>query len=245
MIKAILVDDESDALKNLTWEIERFCKDVKILDSFTDPVEAISAINYLKPDVVFLDVEMPSLDGFELLNSLHFKNFELIITSAYDRYALKAFREHAVDYLLKPVDSDDLKDAIARVREKKENSGLGNMIQEIVQGWKGSEDKKLALSMAGKTLYIDRTEIIYCKSDGNYSEIFFENGVKEIFTIRLKDLEEQLGSSFFRVHNSYIVRLDAIKAFINQDGPSLSLSDGTQVPVSRSRKSELLQILNQ
>ncbi|WP_296703568.1 LytTR family DNA-binding domain-containing protein [Algoriphagus sp.] len=244
MIKAIIVDDESNAIKNLTWEIEKFCHDVKIVDSFTDPLEAVSAINYLKPDCVFLDVEMPGMNGFELLQQLHFRNFELIITSAYDQYAIKAFREHAVDYLMKPVDSDDLIDALDRVREKKENNGLGFILKDMISDWKGKEDKKLALAMSGKTLYIDRGEILYCKSDGNYSEIFFNNQHKELFTIRFKDLEEMLGKGFFRVHNSYIVRLDAIKAFVNQDGPSLTLSNGTQIPVSRSRKADLLHILN-
>lgn len=245
MIKAIIVDDESNAIKNLTWEIEKFCEDVKVLDSFTDPIEAISAINYLKPDCVFLDVEMPGIDGFELLQSLHYKNFELIITSAYDHYALKAFREHAVDYLLKPVDSDDLKDAIKRVREKKEKAGLGSMLKEMMEGiGTTSENKKIALSMAGKTIYVERSEILYCKSDGNYSEVFFQTRPKEVFTIRMKELEEILGKGFFRVHNSYLVQLASIKEFINSDGTHIILSDGSNIPVARSKKSELLEILN-
>lgn len=244
MIKAIIVDDESNAIKNLTWEIEKFCKDVKLLDSFTDPIEAISAINYLKPDCVFLDVEMPGIDGFELLHQLHFRSFDLIITSAYDRYALKAFREHAVDYLLKPVDSDDLVQALERVRSHKENQGLGTLIKDLMEDFRGKEDKKIALSMAGKTCFIERNEILYCKSDGNYSELFFNNQKKELFTIRLKELEELLGNGFFRVHNSYLVRLDSIKEFVSQDGAHLTLSDGSTVPISRSRKGDLLQILN-
>ena len=244
MIRAIIVDDEFSAIKNLTWEIEQFCQDVKILDAFTDPLEAISAINYLKPDCVFLDVEMPGIDGFELLQSLHFKNFELIITSAYDHYALKAFREHAVDYLLKPVDSDDLSDAIERVRKKKDNVGLGGILKEMMEGMQANEHKKIALSMSGKTLYVERGEILYCKSDGNYSEVFFQTRPKEIFTIRMKELEELLGKGFFRVHNSYLVRIDSIKEFINQDGAHVILSNGASVPISRSKKSELLQILN-
>ncbi|MFC3879785.1 LytR/AlgR family response regulator transcription factor [Algoriphagus namhaensis] len=244
MIRVIIVDDETNAIKNLTWEIEKFCKDVKVLDSFTDPVEAVSAINYLKPDCVFLDVEMPGMDGFELLHQLHFRNFDLIITSAYDRYALKAFREHAVDYLLKPVDSDDLVQALDRIRSHKERHGLGTMIKDMMLDIKEKESKKIALSMAGKTCFIEKNDILYCKSDGNYSELFFSNHKKELFTIRLKELEEILGSGFFRVHNSYIVRLASIKEFVNQDGAHLTLSDGSTVPISRSKKSELLQILN-
>ena len=108
MTTAIIIDDEQDAIESLTWEINMFCKEIKIIDSFTDSEEAISAINYLKPDCIFLDIEMPKIDGFQLLSHLKFRDFDLVITTAYDNYALKAFKENAVDYLLKPVDSDDL-----------------------------------------------------------------------------------------------------------------------------------------
>lgn len=244
MIKAIIVDDEYNAIKNLKWEIERFCKDVKVLDAFTDPVEAISAINYLKPDCVFLDIEMPEMDGFEMLNMLKFRSFDLIITSAYDNYALKAFRQHAMDYLLKPVDSDDLVEAIERIRANKQKNILGSELKGLFKEWQDEGEKRLALPMAGKTLYVDRSDILFCKSDGNYTEVYFENGGKEVFSKRLKEFEDMLGQGFFRVHNSYVTRLSAIKEFVNQDGQYLVLLDGTNVPVSRSKKGELLDILN-
>lgn len=116
MINAILIDDELNALKNLQWEIERFCPNIKIIDSFVDPLEAVSAMNYLKPDCVFLDIEMPEMDGFQLLSKLNYRNFDLIITTAYDNYAIKAFKEHAIDYLLKPIDSDDLTRSVAKIK---------------------------------------------------------------------------------------------------------------------------------
>ena len=244
MIKAIIVDDEYNAIKNLKWEIERFCADVKVLDAFTDPVEAISAINYLKPDCVFLDIEMPEMDGFEMLEMLKFRNFDLIITSAYDNYAIKAFRQHAMDYLLKPVDSDDLVESIERIRANKQKNVLGSELKNLFEEWRETTDKRLALPMAGKTLYIDRNDILFCKSDGNYTEIYFENGEKEVFSKRLKELEDMLGHGFFRVHNSYVTRLSAIKEFVSQDGQYLVLLDGTNVPVSRSKKGELLDMLN-
>ncbi|MBR9856036.1 MAG: response regulator transcription factor [Algicola sp.] len=244
MITAIIVDDEYNAIKNLAWEIERFCDDVKVLDTFTDPEEAISAINYLKPDCVFLDIEMPEMDGFELLNTLKYRSFDLIITTAYDNYAIKAFRQHAMDYLLKPVDSDDLKEAVNRIRANKKQNMLGSEIKGIFNEWADQKSRKMALSMAGKTLYVNQSEILYCKADGNYTEVFFSNGEKEVLSKRIKDFEEILGSTFFRVHNSYLTKLSAIKEFVNQDGQYLILEDGTNVPVSRSKKSELLKILN-
>lgn len=244
MIKAIIVDDEFNAIKNLKWEIERFCTDVKILDTFTDPLEAISAINYLKPDCVFLDIEMPEMDGFEMLNTLKYRSFDLVITSAYDNYAIKAFRQHAIDYLLKPVDSDDLIEAIERIRANKQKNVLGSELKDLFEEWREEGAKRLALPMSGKTLYVDRDDILYCKSDGNYTEVYFVNGKKEVLSKRLKDLEDMLEHGFFRVHNSYLIRLNAIKEFVNQDGQYLVLCDGTNVPVSRSKKSGLLQILN-
>lgn len=244
MIKSIIVDDEFNAIKNLKWEIERFCADVKILDTFTDPLEAISAINYLKPDCVFLDIEMPEMDGFEMLNTLKYRSFDLIITSAYDNYAIKAFRQHAIDYLLKPVDSDDLIEAIERIRTNKQKNVLGSELKGLFEEWREEGEKRLALPMSGKTLYVDRDDILYCKSDGNYTEVYFVNGTKEVLSKRLKDLEDMLEHGFFRVHNSYLIRLNAIKEFVNQDGQYLVLCDGTNVPVSRSKKSGLLQILN-
>lgn len=244
MIKAIIVDDEFNAIKNLKWEIERFCADVKILDTFTDPLEAISAINYLKPDCVFLDIEMPEMDGFEMLNTLKYRSFDLIITSAYDNYAIKAFRQHAIDYLLKPVDSDDLIEAIERIRANKQKKVLGSELKYLFEEWREEGERRLALPMAGKTLYVDCDDILYCKSDGNYTEVYFVNGNKEVLSKRLKDLEDMLAHGFFRVHNSYLIRLNAIKEYVNHDGQYLVLCDGTNVPVSRTKKHMLMQALN-
>lgn len=244
MIKAIIVDDEYNAIKNLKWEIERFCSDVKVVDAFTDPIEAISAINYLKPDCVFLDIEMPEMDGFELLDNLKYRSFDLIITSAYDNYAINAFRQHAVDYLLKPVDSDDLVEAVARIKANKNKNALGKELKGLFDDWKSMGGNKIALPMAGRTLYVDRDDILYCKSDGNYTEVYFVNGNKEVLSKRLKDLEDMLAHGFFRVHNSYLIQLNAIKEYVNHDGQYLVLCDGTNVPVSRTKKQMLMQALN-
>ena len=171
MIKAIIIDDEFNAIKNLKWEIENFCDDIEICDTFTNPLEAISAINYLKPDCVFLDIEMPEMDGFQLLSQLNFRDFDLIITTAYDNYAIKAFKEHALDYLLKPIDSEDLKKTISRVRENLKQNSLGDEVKKIIESFAPiNQPKRLALPLVGKTIYVNMDEIIYCKSDGNYTE---------------------------------------------------------------------------
>ncbi len=142
------------------------------------------------------------------------------------------------------MDSDDLIDAMERIRANKQKNVLGTELKHLFEEWKESEDKRLALPMAGKIVYIDRNDILFCKSDGNYTEVYFENGSKKVFSKRLKEFEDILGHGFFRVHNSYVTRLGAIKEFVNQDGQYLILKNGTNVPVSRSKKSELLKILN-
>ncbi|PWK21152.1 LytTR family two component transcriptional regulator [Maribacter polysiphoniae] len=244
MIKSIIVDDEYNAIKNLKWEIDQFCKDVQVIEAFTNPVEAISAINYLKPDCVFLDIEMPEMDGFEMLASLHYRDFDLIITSAYDNYAIKAFRQHAMDYLLKPIDSDDLKEVLDRIRSNKKHNILGAELKNMLDDWNPKKMTKVALPLLGKTLFVFKGNILYCKSDGSYCEVVFNDGKKEVMSKKLKEMEELLGKGFFRLHNSYLIRLDAVKEYVNHQGYYVVLEDGSTIPVSRSKKQQLLQLLN-
>lgn len=247
MIRAIIVDDEFNAIKNLKWEIENFSNDIQICDSFTNPIEAISAINYLKPDCVFLDIEMPEMDGFQLLNRLDYRDFDLIITTAYDNYAIKAFKEHAIDYLLKPIDSEDLSKTLDRVQKNKERNVLGEEVKKIIENLSNSQNntKRLALPLIGKTVFVELDDIIYCKSDGNYTEIHLVNNQKETVSKKLKDIEAQLNTNFFRIHHSYLVNLNTIKEVVTTDGNHVILKSGINIPVSRSNKSELLQRLKQ
>jgi two-component system LytT family response regulator len=245
MIKAIIVDDEFNAIKNLKWEIENFCDDIEVCDTFTDPIEAISAINYLKPDCVFLDIEMPQMDGFQLLQKLTYRDFDLIITTAYDNYAIKAFKEHALDYLLKPIDSEDLLKSVKRIRKNQKNNVLGNELKKIIENFTPiTQPKRLALQLTGKTVYVVMDDIIYCKSDGNYTEIHLVNNQKEMVSKKLKEIEVMTNNSFFRVHNSYVVNINFIREFVKSDGQYLILKNGTSIPISRTKKNDLLQLLN-
>ena len=244
MIRVILVDDEMDALKNLKWELERFCGDVDVLELYTNPVEALSAINYLKPDCLFLDIEMPGMDGFGLLEKLDYTEFDLVITTAYDQYALQAFRKHAVGYLLKPVDTDELVACMERVRKNKASQSLGTELRQWLAKSAPVSEKRIALSLSGKTLYVPMESILYAKADGNYTELHFKSGRPEVVSKKLKVLESQLeNGSFFRVHKSYLVNTQAIRAFVHTDGNHVILDNGVSVPVARGRKNELLEQL--
>ena len=245
MIKAVIVDDESRAVESLKWEISQFCKDIDVVESFTDPQEAVSGINYLKPDCVFLDIEMPQLDGFQLLERLSYRKFDLIFTTAYDSYALKAFKENAIDYLLKPIDSDDLVKAVARIKSNKDSDSLGTEVRKALELLQHQKKAKIALSFVDKTTFVKIEDIVYCKSDGNYTHIFLKGKKKEVLSKKIKEVEAMIGSSnFYRTHNSYLVNLAHVREFIKSDGQYLVLDDGSTIPISRSRKSDLLQLLD-
>jgi two-component system LytT family response regulator len=245
MIKAVIVDDELSAIRSLKWEIEKFCQGIEITDSFTDPIEAISAINYLKPDCIFLDIEMPEMDGFQLLSNLEYKNFDLIFTTAFDNYAIRAFKSNAIDYLLKPIDTDDLLASVAKIKTNKEKNTLGVDLEKILKSMIPKKaPRKVPLVFSGKTIFVNSEDIVYCKSSGNYSEIFFKEQKKELVSKKLKEVEALIqNDNFFRVHKSYLVNIKYIKEFIKNDGHYLVLENRTIIPVSRLKKSELLAFL--
>jgi two-component system LytT family response regulator len=246
MIKAIIVDDEPDAIKNLKWELENFCDGIEVSDHFTSPEEAISAINHLRPDCIFLDIEMPEMDGFKLLERLKYRNFDLVITTAFDNYAIQAFKEHAVAYLLKPIDSDDLIAAVEKVRLNKSNNDLGFELKKILESIAPKSDKdKVALPLLGKTIFVKIEDILYCKAEGNYTEVFIRENRKELISKKLKDVEELINSNgFFRTHKSYLANLNCIEELVSNEGPYLILENGVSIPVSRAKKSMLVALLN-
>lgn len=245
MIRAIIVDDESSAIRSLKWEIEKFCHGIEVSNFYTNPIDAIEGINLLKPDCVFLDIEMPEMDGFRLLRHLQYRDFELVFTTAYDNYAIKAFKQEAIDYLLKPVDTDDLLAAVEKIRQKKAKNLIGEQLKKMIANLRPREDHKIPLSFANKTLYVNTGDITYCKSDGNYTEVNLRDGQQEVISKKLKDVEELIGSmNFVRVHHSYLVNIDYIREYIKIDGQYLILEDGSNIPVSRSKKADLLHLLN-
>lgn len=245
MIRAVIVDDEVSAVQSLQWEINAFCPWIEVCATYLTPLEAAKGIDLIKPDCVFLDIEMPQMDGFQLLHSLRFRNFELIFTTAYDNYALQAFRENAVDYLLKPIDSDDLRIAAERVLDRKKNNRLGEQLRNLMQDMrKQNTPRKIPLSFVDKTIYVSSEEIIYCKSDGNYTEVFMNGGRKEVLSKKIKEVEELIDDpGFYRTHHSFLVNLGCVTEFVKSDGQYLILKDGSNIPVSRSKKAHLLELL--
>ncbi|HLP64268.1 LytTR family DNA-binding domain-containing protein [Flavobacterium sp.] len=246
MISVIIIDDEQSALKSMQWEIANFCDDVIILGSFSNALEAKKFLNENVVDCVFLDIEMPEMDGFQFLDSFKNRHFSVVITTAYDQYAIKAIKEKALDYLLKPIDSDDLKSCIEKIRQHKEEHSIHDRLERTLETMvqkNHNQIKKISVSCDGKIIFLNPDDIVYCESDGNYCSIFLENKEKIFITQKLKFMEEKLQDLyFFRIHNSYLINLNKVKEFHKSDD-FVVLSNHVKLPVSRNKKSNFLDQL--
>lgn len=244
MLEAVIVDDEIKALQSLSWELTNFSDEINVSASFTNPVEALAYLESNTPDCLFLDIEMPTMDGFQFIQKLNNKNFPVIITTAYNQYALQALKNEAIDYLLKPIDTDDLHDTIKKIKKFNHKNFTAERLERILINFNlTSINKKITFNTDGKLLFLGRDEILYAESDGNYTTIFLTDGQKIVLTKKLKEVNALLpGDSFFRIHNSYIVNIGKIKEFLKTDG-YVVLSSHHKIPVSRQKKSDFLDLL--
>ncbi|MFH6602907.1 LytR/AlgR family response regulator transcription factor [Maribacter algicola] len=244
MIEAVIVDDEMKALQSLSWELTNFSNEIKVVASFTDPFEALAHLEKNTPDCLFLDIEMPTMDGFQFIQKLKNKDFPVVITTAYNQYAIKALKNEAIDYLLKPIDTDDLKETIAKIKKHNAKNFTSERLEKILLNFNSNSlDKKIMFNTDGKLLFLENDEILYAESDGNYSTIFLTDGQKIVLTKKLKEVNEMLPEdSFFRIHNSYIINLNKIKEFLKTDG-YVVLKSNHKIPVSRQKKSDFLDML--
>lgn len=244
MLQAVIVDDEIKALQSLTWELTNFSDEISVIASFTNPHDALDYLEKNTPDCLFLDIEMPTMDGFQFIQKLTNKNFPVVITTAYNQYALKAIKNEALDYLLKPIDTDDLEETIAKIKKfNNKNFSVEKLEMAMLNLNSRSVHKRITLNTDGKLLFLESDEILYAESDGNYSTIFLTDGQKIVLTKKLKEVNELLPSdSFFRIHNSYIINLNKIKEFLKTDG-YVVLKSNHKIPVSRQKKSDFLDLL--
>ena len=243
---AILIDDEPNCLEVLRLEIERHVPDLRVDATFDRPEEALEYVREHPPDVLFLDVEMPRLSGFKLLQQLgDGVDFAVIFTTAYDDFALKAFRVGAADYLQKPIDPEELQEAVQRIAERRTTSfskGQINQLLEAIQNQEADGRKKIVLPTANGGEFVRLSEILYCKSDSNYTHIVLHDRKPLLVSRTLKDVEEMLPDSvFLRVHHGYTVNLDRVVRFVRQDGGYLVMDNDDQVPVSRRKRDALFE----
>lgn len=244
MIEAVVVDDEIKALQSLSWELTNFSDEISVMASFTDPFEALTYLESNTPDCLFLDIEMPTMDGFQFIQKLKNKDFPVVITTAYNQYAIKALKNEAIDYLLKPIDTDDLRDTIVKIKKFNNRNYTADRLERILLNFNtNAVNKKITFNTDGKLIFLDGADILYAESDGNYSTVYLIDGQKIVLTKKLKEVNDILPpDSFFRIHNSYIINLTKIKEFIKTDGYVI-LSSNHKIPVSRQKKSGFLDML--
>jgi two-component system LytT family response regulator len=245
MITATIVDDEPYSCESLATLLERYCPDVKVLDICYSAASALKSINEQKPQLLFLDIEMPHMNGFELLEKLPDIDFELVFTTSYDQYAIKAFRFSALDYLLKPIDQDDLRKAVQKAVHSSSHVSP-QQIQTLLQKLNHPTlaVNKIAIPTLEGLQMILVESIIHCDADRNYTVINTKNKQKIVASRTLKEIEELLEDyPFIRVHHSHIVNLNEVEKYIKGEGGYLLMSNGSNIDVSRSRKEFLIKKL--
>lgn len=247
MLKTILIDDEKNSLEALQMEIGMNCPSVEVISACRGPFEGLDAINSLQPDLVFLDIQMPEMSGFELLQSLPEINFDVIFVTAFDTYSMQAIKVSALDYLLKPVDGEELKHAVEKVEAsqalKRSRAQVHFLLTNLQQGTEQPFSKIALPTMKGLD-FISLDEILYCTADGNYTRIHAASGDQYVITRTLSEFEEMLSNPiFFRTHKSYLVNLRHIKQYLKGSGGQVILKDGTSVQVARARKELLMDLI--
>jgi two-component system LytT family response regulator len=243
-IKSIIVDDEKHGRENLRGILAEYCPEVMVSGEANSVENAIKLIHKEKPDLVFLDIEMPKANGFKLLEYFSEINFEVIFVTAYDSYAIKAIRFSAADYILKPINYHDLKAAVEKVVQRIQQKEANERLKELHRNIKQPENPRIGLPTGDRIEFVNVKNIIHCKGEGNYTHIYLE-GKKHLFVAKtLVEFEELLGEySFVRAHKTHLVNLKHVTAWLKTDGGLLQLSNGDEVSVSRRRKELVLQML--
>ncbi len=246
-MRAILIDDEKNALDVLEMQLNHYCPTINIVAKCTGGEEGVMAIRQHRPDLVFLDIEMPRINGFDVLAQTNTISYAVVFTTAYDQFALKAFKYAAVDYLLKPVDVEELQTAVQRVVNKNGRDGMENKIKTLLEQFGVSQaalPQRIALPVGDAMQLFAPDDIVRCESDSNYTYIFLAAGKKILLAKTLKEVEETLrGLSFFRVHQSHLVNINHVSKVVKGEGSYLTTSDGATIPISRNKKEVFLESL--
>ncbi len=245
MIRALIIDDEPSCVESLHYDLQKHCAEVEVVAVCQSAKEGLIAIRQQQPDLVFLDVQMPWMTGFEMLDVLGGFGFAVIFTTAFDQFAAKAFRISAVDYLLKPVDVTDLKEAVAKAGEKISRQSGGANIDNLLHNIK-QPDAKQRIAFPGREGYefVEAENIVYAKADGAYTHVHLKDGRKLVISRTLSDIIEMLPEAAFqRIHNSSLVNLSHVTHFLRTDGGYVVLDNGEKLLVSKSRKEALMEKL--
>jgi two-component system LytT family response regulator len=246
MIRTIIIEDEPNSREMLTILLQRYKNDIEIIDVCPDPTEGIASIATHQPDLIFLDIQMPKMNGFEMLKKIGNINFEVIFTTAFDQYAINAIRISALDYLLKPIDDEDLAIAIQKCKDRLLHNNPVNQFEHLFNNLtnKNPLDKTLALSASDGISFIKMSDIVRVEANGRYAKFYLVNKETILVSKTLGDFEEILSANqFFRIHDSSIINLNHVKKYIRGDGGTVVLNDNTELDVARRRKEEFVKLI--
>jgi two-component system, LytTR family, response regulator len=246
-IRSIIIDDEPNNVENLQLLLNQYCPEISIAATAMNADSGIEAINAFKPDLIFLDIQMPGKSGFDLLKAFTSINFEIIFITAYDQYGIQAIKFSALDYLLKPININELKLAVEKARQKiiakQKDYNIVNLLEYIKSGNK--EIPKIALPTLQEIMYVRVDNIIRCEASNNYTLFYLQNGEKVLVCKTLKEFAELLTPhNFVRTHQSHLVNLHFVKSFLREDGGTLILTDQAKVPISRQNRDMVKEKLN-
>jgi two-component system LytT family response regulator len=247
MLKAVIVDDEPKSCEALNQILNDFITDVQVVGIVHNVKDAIEAIENYKPDVVFLDIEMHTETGFDLLGQIDKIDFEVVFTTAFQQYALKAIKFCAIDYLLKPIDVNELESAVEKVKKKRSEGNMSKNFEMFLQNLRNTNSgtHQIALSTNEGLIFVHVNEIIYCEADGPYTYFFLKKGDKITVSKNLKEYEDLLSDhNFFRVHKSYLINLGEMKKYIKGDGGYVIMTNNKEVAVSKRKKDAFLAKLS-
>jgi two-component system LytT family response regulator len=243
MIKAIIVDDETRSRSNLSRLLAEYCPQVQLAGEAASATEALKLIRQYMPDLVFLDIEMGSESGFDLLKSLNGnQNFEVIFVTAFDKYGIQAVKACAIDYLLKPINILELtaavEKAVVQIAPRKENIRLKELVANIDRA---EEEQRIAIPLMDKIEFVAISKIIRLEAEGNYTHIFLDGGKKYLVSKTLKDYHELLDiHNFLRTHQSHLINYRKVAAYVKTEGGYIAMDDGSQIPISRQKREEIL-----
>jgi len=243
-MKAVIVDDEPASGQALALLLRDFVNEVELAGSASNAQDALELIRRVKPDLIFLDVELDGDSGFDLLEQLPDDGPEVVFTTGYEQYATRAFRTSATDFLMKPVDVDQLRDAVRKVAEKLRVAAAEQRYGVLIRNWHGQGNEQIALSSSEGFVFIKMSDLIYCKGDGAYTYFFLRNDEKITVSKNIGEFEPLLAPrGFFRVHKSYLINLSEMKRYVRGEGGYVVMSNGQSVDVSKRRKEAFLATL--
>jgi two-component system LytT family response regulator len=248
MIRAVIIDDEHHSIETLKWKLENYCSDVEVQASFDSPAEGVIYLKNNPPDLLFLDIEMPMLNGFDVLEELGRDiSFDIIFTTAYDNFGIQAVKFSALDYLLKPVQNKELKDAIDKHIKKTKQKIPAEQIDVLLHNVHAEREGKvgkIALASKESIEFVDAQDIVCCEANSNYTNVYIAEGRKRVISKTLKEFEDMLAThQFFRPHHSFLINLNRVREFIRGDGGFLVMENKMKIPVSKNRREELLSLL--